>query len=157
MRLVVLVFCVLLSNAVRAECYKSDIGTCAIEQAMLDATNTYRAQNGLAPLQYRRELAWSARHWSDDMAASATVGHAGFPDARNANIIAEFPNSPARVHGENVAYFLGQKPASIGKYFVDLWIASPGHRENILRNFRYVGMGYSRRNGAHFATQNFAW
>lgn len=157
MRLLVLVLGFFLSNLALADCYKTDIGTCAIEKAMLDATNAFRAQNGLPPLEYRRELAFAARAWSDQMAATATIGHAGFPDARNADIQAEFPGSPARVHGENVAYFLGHKPASIGGYLVQLWIGSAGHRENILRPFRYVGMGYSRRNGAHFATQAFAW
>lgn len=158
MRFFVLVLCSLLSSVPAfGECYKTDIGTCAIEKAMLDATNAFRAKNGLPPLEYRRELAFAARAWSDEMAASATIGHAGFPAARNASIQAEFPGSPARVHGENVAYFLGHKPASIGGYFVELWIGSTGHRENILRPFRYVGMGYSRRNGAHFATQAFAW
>lgn len=156
-RIVIGLFASIFCGSAFAECYKADIGTCGIEASMLEATNAFRARNGLPPLQYKRELAWAARKWSDRMAETGQVGHDGFPTWRNQVILLEFPSSKMRAHGENVAYFRGHKPPDFGRFFVDLWIGSPGHRENILRNFRFVGMGYGRNNGGHFGTQLFAW
>ena len=140
-----------------ADCYKSDIGTCGVERSMLEATNAFRARYGLAPLQYKKELQWAARKWSENMAATGRLSHDGFPTLRNQTIILEFPASNQKVHGENVAYFSGYKPPDFGRFFVEMWVKSPGHRDNILRNFRFIGVGYGRNNGAHYATQLFAW
>lgn len=146
------------SMALANDCYKADIGTCAVERSMLAATNNFRAQNGLPPLQYKRELQWSARKWSESMAATGRISHNGFPTTRNQTIVLEFPASNIKVHGENVAWFSGYKPEDFGEFFVGLWINSAGHRANMLRNWRYVGMGYARDSkGGHYATQNFSW
>lgn len=146
------------SMALANDCYKADIGTCETERKMFEATNNFRAQNGLPPLQYKRELQWSARKWSESMAATGRVDHQGFPTTRNQTIILEFPASNLKVHGENCAGMARVKPFDYGEYFVSLWIRSPGHRANMLRNWRYVGMGYARDGkSGHYATQNFSW
>lgn len=155
----VLLICAFFQSSIALSgCYKTDIGTCGVEQSMLDATNAFRAQNGLKPLQYKQELNWSARKWSESMAATGKIGHEGFPTTRNQTIILEFPASNITVSGENVAWFSGYKPQDFGQFFVKLWIGSAGHRANLLRNWRYVGVGYATDDkGGHFATQNFAW
>lgn len=156
---VILFFCVFYTTITLADdCYKTDIGTCAIESSMFNATNAFRAQNGLPPLQYKRELQWSARKWSESMAATGRISHDGFPTTRNQTVVLEFPASNIKVQGENVAWFSRYKPSDFGQFFVGLWIGSAGHRANMLRNWRYVGMGYARDSkGGHYATQNFSW
>lgn len=140
------------------DCYKTDIGTCSIELSMFNATNSFRAANGLAPLLYRKELNWASRKWSESMAATGRVGHQGFPTTRNQTIILEFPASNLKVYGENVAYFANRKPQDFGQYFVGLWINSPGHRANMLRPYKYFGVGYARdQRAGHYATQNFSY
>jgi uncharacterized protein YkwD len=145
------------STVLLADCYKTDIGTCGVEKSMLEATNAFRAQYGLPALQYKKELNWAARKWSESMAATGRLSHDGFPTLRNQTIILEFPASNQKVHGENVAYFQGYKPPDFGRFFVDMWIKSGPHRQNMLRNFRFIGVGYGRNNGQHYATQLFAW
>ena len=144
--------------ALGSDCYKADVGHCATEKAMFDATNNFRAQNGLPPLQYKRELQWSARKWSEKMAKTGRVDHEGFPTTRNETILLEFPASKIKVHGENCAGISRRKPNDFGEYIVSLWIRSRGHRANMLRHFRYMGVGFARDGrGGYYGTQNFSW
>lgn len=154
-----LVFFIGLNSGVTlAQCYKGNTVTCGIEISMLKATNDFRAQNGLRPLDYKPEFNWAARKWSESMAAVQKISHDGFPTLRNQTIILEFPASNVKAYGENVAYFWGGNPPDIGKYFVDLWIKSEGHRANMLYKWKSFGVGYAKdKRGAHYATQIFGF
>ncbi|MGN6542438.1 MAG: CAP domain-containing protein, partial [Ginsengibacter sp.] len=44
-----------------------------------------------------------------------------------------------------------------GKQVVDMWKSSPGHRQNLLGRFKYIGVGIAKnRNGRIYYTQVFA-
>ena len=52
---------------------------------------------------------------------------------------------------ENVAY--GPKS---GKEVVSMWSTSPGHRKNMLGNYKYIGIGIAKdRQGRNYYTQVF--
>lgn len=156
----ILLFLIGLNSSISlAQCYKGNSLTCGIELSMLKATNEFRAQNGLRPLDYKPELNWAARKWSESMAAVGKISHDGFPTLRNQTILLEFPASNVKAYGENVAYFWTTKnPPDIGKYFVNLWIKSEGHRANMLYKWKTFGVGYAvDKRGAHYATQLFSF
>jgi len=50
----------------------------------------------------------------------------------------------------------GVRSSELAAKFIDLWMHSPGHRENMLRaSFGYLGVGVVAREGMFYATQVF--
>lgn len=77
--------------------------------------------------------------------------HQGFNER-----VQRFPFHYLQGAGENVAmsWNLGD-PAKVA---VDGWVKSPGHRKNLLGNFRYMGIGvYQNQEGRYYLTQMFAF
>lgn len=133
-------------------CVKADARTCAIEAEILRLTNELRAASGLAALTNDPKLAYVARSWSAEQAASGTVSHDGFPAARNTLYKKTF-GTTAPINAENCAMFGGQTPEDkiVAKTLFDLWRKSPGHRANMLGKSRTIGIGVAR-NGSGFET-----
>jgi len=128
--------------------------------AMLAFVNSQRAANGLAPLTWSSSLASKAQAWSNSMAATddAVPCNAGAALAHN-------PNPPSG--GENVAqnymgtggcavYGLLSWTASLN-VADSRWMASPGHRANILNPSwtRMGGGGKQSAEGVWYWTQDF--
>lgn len=111
---------------------------------IFELTNEERIAEGLPELV-----------WSDELAEAA--------DIRAEEIITVFshtrPNGEkcyslgSNIHGENIA----RGPSATGKEFVEHWMASPGHKENILRKevFTAIGVGVRHTEMGDTAVQIF--
>lgn len=121
------------------------------EASLLQAVNTARSTYGLQPLAFDLSLERAARAHSREMLVNRYFGHGAF-------------GSRLRVFGvrglvgENLAWGRGLGAQGI----VQMWLASPKHRANLLRpNFRRIGIGalagsFQGYGGATVVTADFA-
>jgi uncharacterized protein YkwD len=130
-----------------------------IERAIHEETNDRRHEHALDSLAYSNHLGTIALHHSRDMAHREFFAHTN-PDGQAAiDRYREYGHSDGSA-GENIAKIYPDRTASAedaARTVVDEWMASPGHRENILRDrFEREGVGvYLAQDGAVYATQNF--
>ena len=100
-----------------------------------------------------------ARAFSNDMLVRRFFDHTT-PDGVNfdARITDQYRHRVFLV-GENIWFASGYNPANVqrmAKEIVDDWMASPGHRENMLDpQFTHLGVGVSARQHTIRATQEF--
>jgi len=115
---------------------------------VLKYTNDYRKANGLSKLEMRNDLNEIARKHSEDMASGrSSFGHGGFKQ-RTKKVEKIFKSCTV---AENVAY-----GADDAKEAVTLWKKSNGHRQNLLGNYKYIGIGTARnKRGIIYYTQIF--
>ena len=125
------------------------------ETTLLREINNVRSAHGLRTLRYDGRLAVAARAHTKDMAANDYFAHGRF-GARMAGFHVRGP-----FVGENLAWGTGSRGTAAG--IVRAWLASPGHRRNLLRpGFRRIGLGelttYSFKgvDGARLVTADFA-
>lgn len=60
------------------------------------------------------------------------------------------------ISGENIAFYSGGSPADGPRRCVDMWIDSPGHRANLLRDNDFTAIGvYGVAGGDVYCTQTF--
>jgi uncharacterized protein YkwD len=107
--------------------------------AILARMNAARAAHGLRPLRRNPELAVAARHHSLEMARAGYFAHASANGGSFAVRVREWYRVVGRrwAVGENL---LWSTPTIGGLQAVDLWLASPGHRANVLgRSWKDVG------------------
>jgi uncharacterized protein YkwD len=118
-------------------------------QEVLTESNAFRKSNGLGALEIKEELNVIARQHSENMAKGIVAfGHAGF---EKRNLMASKSISGLRGFAENVAF--GQET---GKEAVGKWQLSAGHRQNLLGNYRFTGIGIAKdKNGRFYYTQVF--
>jgi uncharacterized protein YkwD len=121
-----------------------------IVQDVFSQTNQFRKSKGLPELILRKELNQIAQQHSEDMAdGRVAFGHAGFAER---NVAASETIKSLKSFAENVAF-----GANSGEQVVTLWKNSSGHRQNMLGNFKYIGIGIAKdRYGRIFFTQVFA-
>ncbi len=120
------------------------------EQRVLELVNAQRAANGLGALVYDSRLDLASERHNMVQATTRSMAHEGLGDGDPGSRIraAGFNGS----WGENVA--TGQlSPEQV----VAEWMASPGHRRNILdSNFRRLGVSYGTSvDGRTFWAQSF--
>lgn len=121
--------------------------------ALISAHNAIRSLNGLSSLTENASLMTAAQNHADWMNDQGTVSHTGANGSspRNRMTAAGFVGP---LVGENVA--AGQD--SVGNV-MDAWMASPGHRANILTaEFNQIGYGYAFCQGGaygHYWCINF--
>jgi uncharacterized YkwD family protein len=109
-----------------------------IEQEILKLVNEERAKNGLNPLQLSSKVSSVAREKSEDMRDGSYFGHQSPTYGSPSDMLKQFGVSYPMV-GENIA--AGQPTA---KAVMDGWMASEGHRANILNpDFTHIGIGYT--------------
>jgi uncharacterized protein YkwD len=130
-----------------------------VERAIHAETNDRRRSHSRGALSHSSHLSAIALQHSRDMAHREFFAHTD-PDGQAAvDRYREYGHSD-RSTGENIAKIYPDRTASseeAAKRVVAEWMASPGHRENILRDrFEREGIGvYLARDGALYATQNF--
>jgi|ERR1043166_5632222 uncharacterized protein YkwD len=124
------------------------------EASLLSVMNEVRAQNGLRPLKVDVRLEGAARRHSSRMLAVQSLFHGNFVHRiRRVGIHAP------RV-GENLAW--GSGPLASARSIVNMWLASPEHRANLLHaGYRTVGVGirtgsFAGYPGAILITTDFA-
>ncbi len=124
------------------------------ESSLLTAMNQVRMQHGAQPLRADARLERAARSHSLEMLHAGVFFHGAF----SARIRSVGVRSP-RV-GENLAWGVGRY--SRAHAIVRMWMASPGHRENLLHpGYRLVGVGalrgsFSGHRSALMITTDFA-
>jgi len=124
------------------------------EREVVDLVNAERAQADLGPLEMDVRLMEAAQLHSDDMADNNFVSHAGTGGTGPDDRIEAAGYVGWNGWGENIAAGY-TTPAAV----VAGWMASPGHRANILRaSFDHLGVGYRFQAGttyAHYWTNDF--
>jgi uncharacterized protein YkwD len=115
---------------------------------VLKYTNEFRRSKGKTALKMRTDLNDIARSHSEDMASGLrSFGHGGFN--QRAKKIQKIYNTYNIA--ENVIY-----GASNAKEAVMIWKKSSGHRQNMLGNYKYIGVGTTRnKRGVIYYTQIF--
>ncbi len=103
-----------------------------------------RAAVGLPGLRASTCASGFAQRWSQQMATSGVFEHQ--------SLAPMLTGCAARGAGENIAY-----GARTPEELMSMWMASPGHRANILRpSFTHLGVGLARSaSGRVYATQDF--
>ncbi|MEO6809744.1 MAG: CAP domain-containing protein, partial [Isosphaeraceae bacterium] len=127
----------------------SSSGLSPIEQQIVDQTNQARVQNGLAPLRVNMQLVQAAKIHAADMASMGLMEH-DLPGAALPTLVdrARYVGYNYGWLGENIAY---NYPDAY--QVTTAWLASPGHRANILNtNFTEIGLGvaYNSRGEAYY-------
>lgn len=124
------------------------------ESSLLREMNRVRAEHGLGQLTADKRLTRAARSHSKEMIGSNVFDHGAFGTR-----MVRF-NVTGRLAGENLAWGTGARGTAQG--VVAAWLASPGHRANLLRpSFTRVGVGelvgaFRGYRGAHVVTADFA-
>ena len=113
------------------------------ETEFLSKINSTRASHGLDALQLDDGLRSYARSHTEDMAAAGEIYHSSGEELK----AAAGPGWSGIA--ENVGK--GQSPASLHNAFM----ASPGHKRNILGDYNYVGIGTDTRGGSLYVTVVF--
>lgn len=123
-----------------------------IHEMMLIAVNAERAAVGRPPLCANKKLQTAAQRHSDDMANNNFMSHTGSNGSTMSNRISAQAFGWSAI-AENVA--AGQVDVAA---VVKSWMASDGHRANILGDYKYFGMGYAfcaASTYKHYWTQDF--
>ncbi len=115
-----------------------------VSSEVLKWTNSYRTQEGVKPLSRNALLDSAAILKMDDMFKQRYFEHVS-PSGQDISGLAKSVNYDYIVIGENLA--LGDFENE--KALVDAWMASPGHRANILKNnFEEIGIAVGKGNFA---------
>lgn len=104
---------------------------------LLNATNTARQQNGLAPLSLEPKLNQSSQNKALHMINNNYWSHVA-PDGTQPWYFFQQAGYNYTNAGENLAYGFDTSQS-----IVDAWMNSAGHRANILGSYRDVGFGYA--------------
>jgi uncharacterized protein YkwD len=106
-------------------------------QRVLELTNQFRAQNGVAPLRLNAELNAASLNHSKNMALQDFFSHTG-KDGSSAGDRMRQVGYTSNAWGENIA-----AGYATPEQVVQGWINSPGHRANMLNpSFTELGVGY---------------
>jgi len=111
-----------------------------LEAALVAGINAQRAAAGLPPLQLDPDLVIVARERSSDMAQRGYFSHVS-PTGETFKSIMQSHGVACSWCGENIAYnnFGDDQTVAV---VLSAWMASPGHRDNVLRpDFSRVGVG----------------
>jgi uncharacterized protein YkwD len=124
------------------------------ERSLLAAVNGVRASHNLQPLKIDGKLQTTARSYSATMIQQDVFTHGNFFE----RVAASGARGPA--FGENLAW--GTGPGASVSTIVRMWMASPGHRANLLRpGWLRIGIAALKGNflgydGATVVTADFA-
>src|SRR3990170_8351174 len=118
-------------------------GDSGTEAEFLAKINASRSAAGLGPLQVDGGLVSHARNHTDAMMAAGDIFHSS-----SAELAAAGGSGWDRM-GENVGK--GQSPSSLHEAFMN----SAGHKQNILGDYNYVGIGTGSKDGYLYVTVVF--
>jgi uncharacterized protein YkwD len=114
-----------------------------VRRATLCLVNGERTQRGLSRLTARRELETAATRYGRQMVAQRFFDHvspSGSTLVQRVRQTGYLRNASGWSLGENLAW--GSGDLATPRAIVAAWMASPGHRANILRpRFRDAGIG----------------
>lgn len=122
-----------------------------LKKRVIALTNKKRVNHGCARVKSNAALGRAAQKHTKLMAEADILSHqlAGEP-----SLLQRYRNEGYNPSwwGENIAY-----NQATARQVVNSWMASAGHRRNILNcNFKHIGIGYAKNTaGAPFWTQDF--
>jgi uncharacterized protein YkwD len=126
-------------------------GVSSVLSDMLDGVNAERSARGLAPMRFDDRLVLAAQRHSDDQARRGQMSHTG-SDGSTVGTRVDRAGYDWRSVGENVA--AGQPDVAA---VMAAWMASAGHRRNILSTNTDIGVGVAfGQDGRPYWTQVFA-
>jgi hypothetical protein len=116
-----------------------------IEQRVFDLTNEQRRRHGLHPLDHDGHLSAAARGHSEDMLRRGFFDHVNPDNETPADRVARIHRWFIGSTGENI-WMRSRDAASqlsgLAEEAVASWMASPAHRENMLRpTYTHLGVG----------------
>ncbi len=118
---------------------------------MLDRVNAERSARGLAPMRYDERLVLAAQRHSDDQAGRRQMSHVG-SDGSSLGVRVDRVGYRWRRIAENVASGHPDTASVMAG-----WMASDGHRRNILSANTDIGVGLAySADGRPYWTQVFA-
>jgi uncharacterized protein YkwD len=119
----------------------------ALEEQTLAAINGYRREHGLVALRLNPQLAASARQHSLSMAKHGYFEHTSLDGSAFWKRDRKYAgHSRLWALGENLAW---GSPGLSARQAIELWLASPTHRENLLSPaWREIGLGAVHAIGA---------
>ncbi|RPF26287.1 cell wall-binding repeat-containing protein [Georgenia muralis] len=123
--------------------------TADVADRIFALVNAERAKRSLPQLQRIPELDKVAQPWSAQQAATRTMAH-------NPSYLSQYPAGWLKA-SENVAWT--SSSVATGDRFMEMWMASEGHRNNILNPYiTHAGIGVAATSSGDrlYATQNFA-
>jgi uncharacterized protein YkwD len=126
-----------------ADALPTTVSAAKLESAAVCLVNQERSIRGLKPLRVNKHLRKAARHHASDMAKRGYFSHdsaggGSFVDRIRSSGYISKSSSPSL--GEDLAY--GSGTLGSARAIVKAWMASPGHRANILSHkFRELGIG----------------
>ncbi|MBC7737612.1 MAG: CAP domain-containing protein [Candidatus Saccharibacteria bacterium] len=103
---------------------------------LVELMNGERAKAGLAPLVLSPEISAVAHAFACESAARGDIGHVGIDGSKLSERLMRGGLAPLNVAENNAGIY------DTAEEVLAAWMASPHHRENILRpNMRAVGVG----------------
>jgi uncharacterized protein YkwD len=149
----VLALAAVLAALLPAQASPSSHGSAAslasLESAVLVRLNEIRAAHGLAPLRLSRDLSAAAGAHSGEMLANGYFSHDSADGSSFSGRVRRYyapPRAGSWSVGENLLWATGTIDAGRA---LDLWMASPGHRANILSpRWREIGIAALAEAGA---------
>lgn len=127
-------------------------------QKVVDLTNAQRRANGLPELRVSGFLAQSAGSHADDMEKRNYFQHNSPEGLTPRDRMLGMGYDPNTFTGENIYNGFGSDSFTSPDAAVTWWMASPGHRANILKaEYTEIGIGLAINpaNGKHIYVQNF--
>ncbi len=126
-----------------ADAAPAEIGLAATADSTLCLLNAERSRRRLAPLTRNALLDAAAVRQSRDMVARRYFAHespAGADSTDRIRATGYLKGASEWIVGENLAWGTGE--LATPREIVAAWMASPGHRENVLRaRYREIGLG----------------
>jgi len=160
-RVVVLFIAVLLAACagIRAPGYEQQLA--AMKSRLLVLVEEERVRAGAKSLRLDPQLVAAAQAHSDDMARKRSFD-AMNPDGNLAvNILLRDPRFGGFVAENSAAQYFtpagGLDPDAMARGFLQIWLASPSHRQNVVyREFDRAGIGIAVNGNAVYAAAVFA-
>ncbi len=130
----------------------------AFERSLWELTNQARAENGLQPLKMESGLAELAALHSRNMASDGRFDHV---DSKGRSVedraLDHYPEFLQVGIGENLYLLENSARVYEPERVVNGWLASPGHRANILdAEYTHIGIGVCLSGDKLYSTQVFA-
>ena len=112
-----------------------------LQTGVLEQLNMIRSQHGLHPLTLSRQLTAAAQQHTAEMLADGYFAHESADGSEFWKRIARFYPHTASSYWSVAENLLWSSDTIDASEAVSLWMASPGHRENILTpEYRQIGI-----------------
>ncbi|MAT67964.1 MAG: hypothetical protein CMJ58_00390 [Planctomycetaceae bacterium] len=136
--------------------YGSNPYTAACVAANFQRLNEYRVSRGLRPVRFNRQLAAAAAFHGRRMVELRQFEHI-LSDGVELDERLDRHGYAYGAYAENLAVYIGPRrpAASLGRQWLDDWIASPGHHKNLVGDYEEVGIAVVVAGDVYFGIQNF--